>query len=68
MNHLSLVRFCAKHADAEIQLLLSESAPPADMDRIGVFRAHASKHAKKVGVQQVSLLCFVWNLQSGSNT
>ena len=53
--NLCSVRFLAKHADAELLLLLAEGAPPPDLSRIGIFRAAAAKHAKKVGQAKVVL-------------
>ena len=58
---LSLPRFLCKHADAELQLLLTESVPPVDINRIGIFRAVASKHAKEAWNQN-------WTLQTKSVT
>ncbi|CAK9034648.1 Uncharacterized protein SCF082_LOCUS20953 [Durusdinium trenchii] len=39
--------FLLKHADAEIDVLLEESVPPADISRVGIFRAPVAKHMKK---------------------
>lgn len=38
-----------RHADAELDLLLTEAVPPVDLSRVGVFRAPMSKHAKQAG-------------------
>ncbi|CAK9064757.1 unnamed protein product, partial [Durusdinium trenchii] len=35
--------------DAELDVLLEESVPPADLSRIGIFRAPMAAHAKKAG-------------------
>ena len=42
-------RFKAKHMDSDALVLLSESVPPADLSRVGIFRACVAKFQKKVG-------------------
>ena len=36
-----------RHADAELDILFSETVPPIDLNRIGIFRAPMSKYEKK---------------------
>lgn len=38
-----------RHADAELDLLFSETVPPIDLSRIGIFRAPMGKFEKKAG-------------------
>lgn len=39
----------AKHADAELDVMITDTVPPPDISKIGIFRAPMAKHAKKVG-------------------
>ena len=43
----SAVRFLAKHCDSDIILLLKDSVPPADISKVGSFRAAIGKFDKK---------------------
>ena len=60
----------AKHADAELMLMLESTAPPVDISRIGIFRAPVAKHEKGAwfsllrGVVQPTL--FLYALVNGS--
>ena len=51
------LRFMCRHADAEMDVLLSETVPPADLSRIGIFRAPMSKHAKQARQMRGFQLC-----------
>ena len=41
----------AKHADAELMLMLESTAPPVDIHRIGIFRAPVAKHEKEADIK-----------------
>ena len=38
-----------RHGDNELQALLTNSAPPADLQRVALFRSVCRKHEKKAG-------------------
>lgn len=42
-------RFMLRHADNDLFNLLSESVPPIDLKKIGIFRGPCSKFEKEVG-------------------
>lgn len=41
------LRFLAKHADSELLTLIQESVPPADIQKVSIFRSACRKHDKK---------------------
>lgn len=47
-----MCRFLGKYADGEIITLLEECVPPADPNRVSIFRLPMSKHALKAGCTQ----------------
>ena len=51
-------RFFAKHADAELMVMLETSVPPADISRIGIFRTPVAKHGKQAGWKLVDTACY----------
>lgn len=46
------LRFFARHGDVELAGLLEDSAPPADLCRIGIFRSSIAKHDKQARCSQ----------------
>ena len=43
------MRFHLRLADSDLLQLLSDSVPPVDLQRVGVFRCVCKKHQKEVG-------------------
>lgn len=40
-------RFLLRHADGDLQNLISESVPPCDLQSVGIFRGAIAKYEKK---------------------
>lgn len=48
MVHVPLdSRFMNRHADADLMALLQGSVPPADVEKIDLFKAHLAKYHQK---------------------
>lgn len=43
----TLLRFLLRHADADLTTLISETVPPVDIHRVGIFRGACAKYDKK---------------------
>ena len=41
------LRFLAKYADTELEMLIEKTVPPVDISRVMIFRAPCAKHEKQ---------------------